>query len=55
MPRYKIKADMGFVGATLEDEIEADNQEEADEIAWDFAVERVSVSAELIVEEDEHE
>jgi hypothetical protein len=59
MNRYKISGSYGYVGTDWEEEIEAASLEEAHEIAWEIALERVETNAELIVEdvweEDEEE
>jgi hypothetical protein len=54
MKKYNIGCSFGLVGDTQSDIIEAESLEEAEEIAWEWAVERVSSWA-TPVEEDEDE
>lgn len=50
--KFLIGYNFGLAGSDTEYEIEADSLEEAEQIAWDSACERVSSWAKLI-EEDE--
>lgn len=52
MPKYKIGGNYGYVGTEWEEEIEADSIEEAQEIAWEDAIQRVGYWAEEIEEEE---
>ena len=52
MPQYRIGMSFGFAGGDIEDVVEAENLEEAEEIAWQWAVERVNSWAEEIEEEE---
>ena len=54
MAKYNIGCSFGLAGDTQSDIIEAESLEEAEEIAWEWAVERVSSWA-IPVEEDEDE
>jgi hypothetical protein len=53
MPRYKIYADYGVAGYQVEEEIEADNEAQAEQMAWEMAVERVNSWVDEITEEEE--
>lgn len=53
MPRYRIWRSFGYAGTYSEDIIEADDLEEAEEMAQDFAFERVEYGAELLRDETE--
>ena len=53
MPTYKIGRSYGYSGTTSYDFVEADSIEEAKEMAWEFAVERVDSWAEEYNEDDE--
>lgn len=53
MPKYKIGRSYGFAGDEDFEVIEAKNEEEANKIAWDWAIERVDTWAEEITDEDE--
>lgn len=46
MPKFKIGGSMGYTGTDWEDVIEADSLKEAQEIAWEQAVEKVESWAE---------
>ena len=52
MPKFKIGGSYGYVGTDWEDEIEADTLEEAQECAWEQAVQRVESWAEELPEDD---
>ena len=53
MAKFKIGRDYGFVGSDDSDIIEAQNQKDAEAIAWDWAMENVSSWAEEIKTEEE--
>lgn len=53
MPKYKIGRSYGYVGTSEEDYIEADNLEQAEREAWEFALEKVESWA-VEVEEEGH-
>lgn len=53
MPRYIISRSYGLAGDQESEEIEAKNQTEADEMAWEFALERVNGWAELVSDDEE--
>lgn len=53
MNRYKLSGSYGYTGTNWEEEIEAESLEEAHEIAWEMALERVEANAELIVDDEE--
>ena len=53
MPRYIISRSYGLAGDQESEEIEAENQTEADEMAWEFALERVNGWAELVSDDEE--
>lgn len=53
MPQYKISVELGFAGIEMSDVVEADNLEEAEEIAWQWAVDHVNSRAEEMEEEEE--
>ena len=55
MPKFKIGGSMGYAGTSWEDEIEADTLEEAQEYAWERAIERVESWAEELPETDEED
>ena len=55
MPKFKIGGSMGYAGTSWEDEIEADTLEEAQECAWERAIERVESWAEELPETDEED
>lgn len=54
MPKFKIGGSMGYTGTDWQDEIEADSLKDAQEIAWEQAIERVESWAEEIKEEQEN-
>lgn len=54
MAKYRIGCSFGLAGDTQDDVIEAESLDEAEDIAWQWALERVSSWAEL-VEDDENE
>ncbi len=51
MIKYKIGRSYGFAGDEEFDEVEADNETEAEEIAHQWAVERVDSWVEEIIDE----
>jgi hypothetical protein len=53
MPKYRIHRDMGFVGTEESQIVEADNLKEAEEMAKDWAYERVEAWAEQVHDETE--
>lgn len=53
MPRYLVKGSYGFVGTDFEDEFEAENEEQLNEIVFQYMAERLSWGYELI-EDDEN-
>lgn len=53
MPRYKIGWDAGYAGGPEEEIIEADSLEEAEEIAWQEALNHISAWAEEIEDEED--
>lgn len=53
MKKFRIGCSFGLAGDQQNDVIEAETQEEADEIAWSWAVERVSSWAEEIEESED--
>lgn len=55
MPRFVISRSYGYAGDTEFEEIEAENQTEADEMAWEWALERVNGWAEPISDKDDEE
>lgn len=55
MKKYHIGCSFGLAGDTQSDIIEAESLEEAEEIAWNWAVERVSSWAEALPEDAEDE
>lgn len=52
MPKYRIKGNMGYVGTEWEDVIEAENIDDANQYAEDYALERIEFWAEEITEEE---
>ena len=48
MPKYIIYRNYGWVGTDDSDIIEADTLKEAEELAWEFALDRVESWAELV-------
>lgn len=52
MPRYKIGWDMGYAGCSETEIIEADSLEEAEEVAWAEAIDRISTWADEIEGEE---
>lgn len=52
MPKYKIYRGFGYVGTDDYDIIDAESLEDAEEAAWQFAVERVESWAEEYNDED---
>ncbi len=52
MPKYKIGWEYGYAGEGNQDFIEAENQEDAEEQAWEKAIESVCSWAEEISEEE---
>lgn len=46
MPKFRIGYEFDVVGSCHEDIVEADNLEQAEEIAWEVALERVYTWAE---------
>lgn len=42
MPKYIIGRSYGYVGSDDTDEVEAESLEAAEEMAWEWAIERVS-------------
>jgi hypothetical protein len=55
MAKFKVGYDNGYVGCEFEDVIEADSLEEAEEEVWQMAIEKISIWAELIGEDDTDE
>ena len=55
MPQYKIYAEFGFAGTQIEDTVEADSLEQAENMAWESAIQCVNSWAEEIGEEEEDE
>jgi hypothetical protein len=55
MPKYKVGYSYGFAGDTSYDVVEADDEEEAQEIVWEMAVQRVDAWVEGIVSDDGEE
>lgn len=53
MPQYKISVEFGFVGTEMSDVVEADNLEEAEEMAWQWGIDCVNSWATEIEEEEE--
>jgi len=54
MPKFKLLASYGYAQTEeMDDCFEAETQEEADEVAWDLACERLSAWAEIVEEEEE--
>lgn len=54
MPKYKLHANYGFAGSqlVLDDCFEAENEDEAHDVAWQMAIERVDSWVEEL-EDDE--
>lgn len=52
MPYFRIGRNYGYAGTESYDLIEASSQEEAEEIAWDDAIQQVDTWAEEITEEE---
>lgn len=52
MPYYKIGRSYGYAGTSSEDYIQADTLEDAQEEAWEQAVQRVDSWAEEVTEEE---
>lgn len=55
MPRFVISRSYGYAGDTESEEIEAENQTEAAEMAWEYALERVNGWAEPVSDKDDEE
>lgn len=53
MKKFRIGCSFGLAGDTQVDVIEASSEEEAEQIAWEWAVERVSSWAEEIEESED--
>ncbi|MDE4176337.1 hypothetical protein PXK01_19450 [Phaeobacter sp. PT47_59] len=54
MPKFIIGRSYGYAGTSSEDEIEADSLEDAENMAWEFALENVeSWAKEAEDQEDE--
>ena len=53
MKKFRIGCSFGLAGDTQGDVIEAESQEEAEDIAWNWAIERVSSWAEEIEESED--
>lgn len=53
MAKFHIGCSFGLAGDEQHDTIEAESQEEAEAMAWEWAVERVSAWAIEVGEEDE--
>lgn len=53
MKKYRIGCSFGLAGDQQEDFIEAESQAEAEEIAWSWAVERVSSWAEEVEDSED--
>ena len=54
MARFRIGRSYGYAGDDEEYEVEAENLEAAEEMAWEYAVERVSSWA-IAIEDNEDE
>lgn len=54
MPKFHIGCSFGLAGDEQYDTIEAESQEQAEAMAWEWAVERVSAWA-ISLEEDDDE
>lgn len=53
MPKFRIGRSFGYVGTSSEDIIEADSLEDAEEMAWEFAIEKVDCWAEEVSDDEE--
>ena len=53
MGKYLIGASLGFVNATVEEEVEASSLEEAEQMAYEMAMENVESWAEPIDDDEE--
>ena len=52
MPRYKIFRDYGYASEPEEEETEADSLEEAQDEAWEWAMQQVGAWAEPLDEDE---
>lgn len=53
MPKYKIHRNFGYVGAHDWEIVDAENEDDANKQAWDFALEKVESWVEECSEDEE--
>ena len=53
MPKFIVGRNYGYVGTEGTKEVECDTLDEAEDIAWEFAIEKLDSWAEPVEEEDD--